>query len=435
MKNDENFEIENYEEENIKKENSMRLITNSDIFKENRTENSRDDIIYNNINDSLKLYENENLDCKSNIFQASEEIFINQKIEIEKIKKKNEILNSKKESKSNSITITKNNVNNNIINSNKINDLNNNKDNMKKEKDNEENQNEYIIKNLENVNYENNYIQIISLNDYKCFEYYLINNNDNINYDKSEIVDIDNNKWTILEDNFPFSYQEDTLKNSYNFIELKNMAIRTIQEIDYEEMGLELNLNFNLVEKSELWIFTRAFVNKSINESCYFDEKSQNININDIFNKYTSLIKIIKESNSNRCFVTFGTFYNEINDNNSLHYKSFLKRQLIDFTPDNDLNDKNENISEFNVTINDLGEETININIFLNNMIKSNEINGKFFLPINKKAKILICGIGKSIELKEMTIKTFDKKNSLKNGTKFEMENDTLKNCECCSII
>lgn len=427
MKNNDILEIEQKIEDSLKEKNYIDLISNSDDFKENKCENNKDEIINNDINDSLKLYENQ--DSKSNYFQGSEEIFINQKIEIEKLKKRNELFHSKKESKSNSILNTKNNFNNNIINENRSsNDLNNNI-----QKETEENNNEFIINNLENLNNEINFIKTISLKDYKSFEYYIFNNNDNSN--ASEVLDIESNKWTIYDDTFPFSFQEDTLKNSYTFIELNQLALRVIQEIDYEEMGLELNLNFNLAEKSELWIFTRCFVNKAINESCYFDEKSENININDIFNKYTSLIKIIKESNSNRCFVTFGTFYNEINDNNNVHYKTFLKRQLIDYSLDDKLNYKNEDKSEFNAIINDLGEETININIFLNNKIKSNEINGNLFLPINKKAKILICGKGQSVELKEFIIKTFDKrKNDLKNNTQFELENDTLKNCECCSI-
>ena len=71
----------------------------------------------------------------------------------------------------------------------------------------------------------------------------------------------------------------DDLKNLYNFIEINKKAIRCNQEIDYSERNLELTIDFNLEEQSELWIFTRSFVNKSINKSFYFDEKSENIDI------------------------------------------------------------------------------------------------------------------------------------------------------------
>ena len=57
-------------------------------------------------------------------------------------------------------------------------------------------------------------------------------------------------------------------------------------------------------------------------------------------------------------------------------------------------------------------------------------------MPINKKAKLLICGKGKSVQLKNLILKLFDKKNSgIKANTQFEMENNNLKNCECCSIL
>ena len=81
----------------------------------------------------------------------------------------------------------------------------------------------------------------------------------------------------------------------------------------------------------------------------------------------------------------------ELFKNNKLYYKSFLKRQLIDYS-ENEHNIMKEDKLEFKVIIKDLGEENINPIIFTNNEVKSNEINGNFFLPINKKTKLLICG-------------------------------------------
>ena len=86
------------------------------------------------------------------------------------------------------------------------------------------------------------------------------------------------------------------------------MAIRTINEVNYNTNGVEINLELSLVGGSEFWIFTRSFVNKDINDSEVFDTYSINNESDIIFNKYTSLIKIIKEKNSSKCFITFGTF-------------------------------------------------------------------------------------------------------------------------------
>jgi hypothetical protein len=145
-----------------------------------------------------------------------------------------------------------------------------------------------------------------------------------------------------------------------------------------------------------------------------------------------------------RYFISFGTFYQENNENNEnnknkknnkLYYKSFLKRQLIDYSENNDYNNK-EKKAEFNMFINDLGEELINVQIYLNDNKKVNSINGNFFLPIDKKAKILMCGRGESVQLKELEAKIFDKRRSdLKMTIKFESENETPKNCECCIIM
>ena len=358
------------------------------------------------------------------------------------MKKKNELFYLKKESKSNSLINTKNNFHNSVMNTNKSNEINNNdtfiKDNEAKVKETSLNNSVNIDNNNKNNNKDNNNgeIETFSLYDNQYFEYSIINYNYENEDAKSKMINIDNNTWIPLNEDFPFSYEQDNKNNSYTFMEINKIVLKTSKEIDYDERGLELNIDFNLVDDSELWIFTRTYVNKSINESNIFDKLSANIDINDIFNKYSSLIKIIKDITLNRWYITFGTFYHEINDNNKLYYKSFLIRQLIDYSNEIKIQDIKSNKSEFTLTLYDLGNETINVNVFLNNKIKSNEIKGTFFLPINKKAKLLICGKGKSVQLKNLIIKLFDKRNSLpESNTQFEMENSNLKNCECCTIL
>ena len=429
MLTEENFEIEENIVDKMSQKNSNEQMSNSEdnsinennnesISKKENIEASHNNII---INDSLQLYPNQN-GKKQNNYLDSEEVFMNLKLEIQKMKKKNELFSAKKEPKQLNNIKDKMNINNEeheqILSKAKLKmeQISKNKD----DNNNKEDTNEEIL--------------AFSLNDNKYFEYSHIDNQ----YEEESVLEDMDFEWNPLNDDFPFSYKkEENEDNSYHFMEMNNKALRVIQEIDYDENGLELNINFNLVDKSELWIFTRSFVNKSINESFYFDEKSENVEKNDNFNKYSSLIKIIRDMNMNRCFISFGAFYHEINEENKLYYKSFLKRQLIDyFYLDTNYNYNNNNRkSEFNLFINDFGEENINTKIYFNNNNKSNDIKANFFLPLNKKAKILICGKGDSVELKELKVKYFDKKKSLKNTIKFENESDVPKNCECCTIL
>ena len=354
---------------------------------------------------------------------GSEEIFISIKKEIETTKKRNEEYHLKKESIK---TITNNNANSKKNIDNEI--INNNHQTKtleeKTEKENNLNENDNI-----------NYLLEFNLNDDETFfEYTQFNPSAN----KNEQFNLNKN-WINLDKNFSRLYEIHNEIKGYEYIELNQMALRFIKEIDYDEIGLELNLNFNLIGSSQMFIFTRCFVNKDINESSIFDEYSQNIEPNDIFNKYSSLIKITKDNKSDSCFLTFSKYYNDVKENNRLRHKDFLKRQLIDYS-DKKKNGKDyyksDDKTEFNVIINDFGEEIINVRVYLNNNEKPNDISSNFFIPINKKAKIMIFGKGASVRLKDISGKIFNKRNdALKNLIKFETENSTPKNCECCNII
>jgi hypothetical protein len=305
---EDNFVIEENVDQYLNQHGPFIIIPNSDDEDEN----------LNNINDSLVLYENQKSNKKKK-YLGSEEAFINQKLEVEKMKKRNELFSLKKERRSINNIKTKYIIDKsdelNNINGNELND----EQNISKEKlhisISEKTRKKDNDKDDKNIDDE---IQTFSLNDYQYFEYSIINNK---NKEHSFDLAIDN-EGTPLNQKFPFSYVNGENKgNSYDFIEMKHLALRIIQEIDYEERGLLLNINFNLIDNSELWIFTRSFVNKSINDSFYFDEKSENVDKNDIFNKYSSLIKIFKDTNLNRSFISFGTFYHDKNQNNKLYYK------------------------------------------------------------------------------------------------------------------
>lgn len=372
--------------------------------------NYRNDTFSNKINKGF-------MSIGSDDLLGSEEVLINLKKEIETVKKRNEAYHLKKESTQS--------MNNNITSNKNIDKIEyNNKMQTKPEEDKENNIKELNNDLIEfNINIDKNIFEYSGLN-------FLTKKNDE--------TDVNIN-WKEFDRNINKLIEISNSKKGYEYIELNQMALRLIQEIDFDEMGLELTLNFNLIGSSQIFIFTRCFVNKGINESGIFDDLSYNVGKKDIFNKYTSLIKINKDMKTKSCFITFGTYYNDVNKNNKLCHKFFLKRQLIDYSTekkDNNYYNSKEDATEFNVIINDFGEETINTRIFLNDNKKQNEISGSFFIPINKKAQIMVFGMGTSVRMKEIKGKIFNKRNeSLKNLIKFESENNAPKNCDCCVIV
>ena len=261
-------------------------------------------------------------------------------------------------------------------------------------------------------------------NDLEYFE--KINLNFSLNDLESDFFPlINNNKW---EKSTVFKYSNDSSKP----IEIKNLAICSGKEINYDTFGLKLKINFSLKGESQLWIFTRCFINKDLNESSLFDSLCVNKESNDIFNKYSTSIKISKKENSNQSFINFGTFTEE---NNQIIYKTFVKRQLIDFNKDESKEiyySQNNDGCDYQLIINDDGSETIETKTFLNNSPKENNIKFNLYLPNNKYSKILFCGIGDSVEIKKILFNTYEKHNNEVIDTFFNKEK---KECNCCLIF
>jgi hypothetical protein len=86
---EDNFVIEENVDQYLNQHGPFIIIPNSDDEDEN----------LNNINDSLVLYENQKSNKKKK-YLGSEEAFINQKLEVEKMKKRNELFSLKKERRS-----------------------------------------------------------------------------------------------------------------------------------------------------------------------------------------------------------------------------------------------------------------------------------------------------------------------------------------------
>ena len=300
----------------------------------------------------------------------TEDIFIRQKSEIEKIKLKNKSIKLKTTfdlSNQGDITNNSHRLHNNPT------QINNKNENL------------------------NNSLQPISLLDYNNFECTTFDYN--MDTERENLPKIDN-IW--IENSQIKAY-----KNGQKPIELKNLALRTKNEINYDKKGIELTIDFSLKCNSQFWIFSRSFVNKEINESIVFDTESIHNESNDVFNKYASVIKITYED-YRRCFINYGTFVEDKNKN-ILIYKTFFKRQLIEYkTSEKNYYDEDDSC-DFNLVLLDTGSENIETKIKLNNSEKENLTKGNFYIPINKKARLLFCGVGESVEIKKLFINTFEK--------------------------
>ena len=381
----------------IKGESNLIYESNFNNFDINNTHNN----INSHLNEEIKSHNiNETI--------TTEELFLKQKEKIKKYKERNCKIKEEK----NNMSQNMNNLNSNksieFLNS-KNNKTNNDIYNLGKEK-----------VNLHHNKIFNGTFKIITLDNYQFFE-------------KAYFQKI---KHSNKEDNIPIlkNVEWKSLNCPMKNIEMKKVALRTINEINYETNMVQINLNFTLEGESEFLIFTRSFVNKDVNESLNFDNSSVNNEPDIIFNKYSSLIKIIKEKYSNRCFITFGTFCQNSKDPNQISYKTFLKRQLVNFNDNVSFQCSDNDICEFNAYITDSGNENINVKIAMNSDIKFNYIIGNFYLPINKRSKILFCGDGKSIIVNKLTIHNFDKNKEQDEQfeTIFSIEQ---KSCTCCNLF
>ena len=404
-----------FDKENISKTHKIeKYSTNTEIRKENSEINK------NNFENQL----------------PSEEIFLRQKEKIKKLKEKNNQYRCNNSVINFNRTITGNNDNiSKVMNKNNsfnlLDEINStlNDNNISNQKL------QSIVKQRKSFKEECNFLsldlpQFFEISHLTIIE--KINNNEDKeeneeNFNNSEILPIISNNWEKIK----------KFKKTKNTIEFKDMAIRTINEVNYNNNGVEINLELSLVGGSEFWIFTRSFVNKDINDSEVFDTYSINNESDIIFNKYTSLIKIIKEKNSSKCFITFGTFYEDEKDGNKIKYETFLKRQLVDFLQLDSLSVNSNTVYyylendllDIKAIIMDLGNEIIDAKIYINENKKFNHIEAKFYLPMIKRSKLLFCGKGQSAQVKKLRI------NSIEKFGEYENDEYQKKSCTCCNIF
>ena len=153
-----------------------------------------------------------------------------------------------------------------------------------------------------------------------------------------------------------------------------------------------------------------------------------------MFSKYSTVIKIYKNKNSKKAFVSFGTFYRSRKSGN-LHYKTFLQRQLVDYMhQDNNYYYLENDLCEFDIIVIDIGNENLETKISLNNKDKFNHIRSNFYLPLNKRAKLMFCGVGDSNKVTDLKIRSFSKYEEERDKSGLILSAEK-KSCDCCLII
>ena len=382
-----------FESRNCNKEESNHLYDSN--FGNNDINNNNIHNFYSHLNEENRSH---------HIIETvpTEELFLKQKEKIKLYKERNS------RNKNNKI-FSKNNINSNInININNSKPCNNNNLGNEKSKSHQ--------KKIFNGTF-----KLLTLDNYQFFEKAYFQTKKKYSNKEENIPILKNAEWKSI--NSP-------MKN----IEFRKLALRTINEINYETNMVQINVNFTLEGESEFWIFTRSFVNKDLNESINFEFSSINNEPNIVFNKYSSLIKIIKEKYSSKSFITFGTFCENSKDSSQILYKTFLKRQIVSFNDNNNFKYLENDICEFNVYIVDSGSENINVKIAMNSDKNFNYVIGNFYLPTNKRSKILFCGEGQSVIVKSLNISNYDK-----NEEQAEQFETILafeqKSCTCCKIF
>lgn len=306
--------------------------------------------------------------------------------------------------------------------------------------------------NIKNIEKSESEIDFLSLSNTEYFEkcesqIIRVYDDENNEYEDNNLPII-NEKWQNL-DEYLIKNNVIDLSKQFNF---NKNVLRTKNYIDYNNKGVEINIHLKLYGQSTFYIFTRCYVDdydetnidKINNYEDIRKSKTENINNyyerinNNIFSKYSTVIKIFKNKNSKKAFASFGTFYKS-KKSGHLHYKTFLQRQLVDFLHQ----DKNyyyleNDLCEFDIIIIDLGYENLETKINLNNKDnkeRSNNIKSNFYLPINKKAKLVFCGKGNSSLITDLKIRSFSKYVDDEKDRVELLLSGEKKSCDCCLLI
>ena len=192
-------------------------------------------------------------------------------------------------------------------------------------------------------------------------------------------------------------------------IELSRLAFLSKETLNVIGLSINIDVIFTLKEESSIWIFLRS-ANK--------------------FDTETVVVKINKEGNSQKCFISLGTYVKD--KNNKSLFKVFTRQQLVDFQSKIlKIESKSKiysegDICDFLLTINDSFEDKLVCKVFVNNNQTPNEVTSEFFIPYIKANSIMIAGSGKQVLVKNLRCECTDKSIPLDNE---------IKSCDCCKIF
>ena len=370
----------------------------------------------------------------------------NEKNLLKKIMKSKSINNKKsREKRNNSLSNNIKKIKLKLVDDFNVNNKINANENIETDKEEEEDtifNNDSINNTIKNIENEIDFLSLSNIDYFekcKC-EFKGKDNNDN-----------DENNLPIIEENWrnlsEYIVQNETPNLITNF-DFSKISLITKNYIDYNLKGIEINIRLKLYSQSTFYIFTRCYIednndtnNNTINNSKEIKKfKTENLcNVRNkksksLFSKYSTVIKIFKNRNSKKAFVSFGTFYKGKKSGN-IHYKTFLQRQLVDYLHQ----DKNyyyleNDLCEFDIIVIDLGNENLEARISLNNKERFNNIKSNFYLPLSKKAKIMFCGEGKSAVVTDLKMRSFSKFDEDKDQLGLILSTEK-KSCDCCLIL
>jgi len=172
-------------------------------------------------------------------------------------------------------------------------------------------------------------------------------------------------------------WSESDMEQNSNGIQLRNLIFRSNEDINLVYMASDIYFDVELKGDSNFWLILRS---------------------SSTLNKYSSILKFSKENNSQKVFVSLGTF---VHDHlGKPIFKVFQKQQLINYNKDKNKAFVDRDVCQIRANVFDNGDEKIKARIFLNSSNTDNTICGNFFLPIYDKCKIMIAGSGHSCLLK-----------------------------------
>jgi len=150
---------------------------------------------------------------------------------------------------------------------------------------------------------------------------------------------INNDECPIIKN----AFEDNDIHENNKGIELRNSIFKTINYVNYKDNKMELFFDVTLKGESTFWLFLRN---------------------NDVFSKYTAVIKIIKEEKCQKTFIHFGTFV--VDSKANLIFKTFLKQQLINYAKNKNKSFYENDYCVVKALVLDVGDEKIVIKVYLN---------------------------------------------------------------------